>query len=503
MTKPSSKTRLNLASERLGASVLAANDEFFAVKENLIKDAAPIWDPDRYTDHGKWMDGWETRRRRQPGHDWCVVKLAAEGVVSRIIVDTANFTGNFPESCSVEACHVDGDPAIEDLEDAAWETLVPQTELDGDTEHMFPVKWPFRVTHIRLNIFPDGGVARMRILGRIVPDPLQIAGRSLVLSSSRLGGRIVDASDSYFSAPFNLLLDDEPRGMHDGWETRRRRGPGNDWVVLGMAAPGLPTELEISTKYFKGNAPGSCSVEVLPGDVDYEPDLPDDAWLTLLPESTLKPHTDHRFSDLEPTADPVRIVRISIYPDGGLARVRVHGSVGAGEHLTATCLERINSAPEAEAEILLRACCGSDSWVDRVAEARPFTDLEALLATATEAFDHLSDDDWLQAFKAHPEIGRIRAEVARGRRAADWSANEQRGVSGADEEVRERLDKGNAAYRDRFGFIFIISAEARSADEILEALDTRLANSPKQELQNAAREERKIAINRLRRLVTP
>ena len=337
----------------------------------------------------------------------------------------------------------------------------------------------------------------------MVPDPLQIAGRSVLLTSPRLGGRVVDASDSYFSAPGNLLLEDEPRGMHDGWETKRRREPGNDWVVIGLAAPGFPEEVEVSTKYFKGNAPGSCSVEALPGDTDHDPDLPESAWHELLPQTPLKPHTDHRFMDLKTTAEPVRTIRVSIYPDGGLARVRIHGSVATGEHLTAACLDRLNSAPEIEAGVLFRACCGSDTWIEKMADARPFASLDELLERAAQTFDSLATEDWQQAFKAHPEIGKARAEINRGRRAADWSAGEQRAVSAADGATRERLDNANAAYRDKFGFIFIIDAEGRSAEEILSQLEDRLENTPELEMQNAAREERKIAVNRLRRLVTP
>ena len=180
---------IDLAAERLGGRVLAANDEFFAPKENLLKAAAPVWIADKYTDVGKWMDGWETRRRRTPGYDWCIVKLGLPGIVHGVVVDTANFKGNYPEHCEIEACTVDGDPNVEKLEDAGtrWSRLLPKSPLAGDTQNRFEVSYANRVTHLRLKIYPDGGVARLRVHGEVIPDwaAIERAGGEVDLSGGR------------------------------------------------------------------------------------------------------------------------------------------------------------------------------------------------------------------------------------------------------------------------------------------------------------------------------
>ena len=112
---------IDLASDRLGAVVLSATDDFFAPKENLLKASEPLWLPDKYVDTGKWMDGWETRRHRAPDHDWCVIRLGAPGIVRGIVADTAHFKGNFPERCSLEARDAASDDSERWTEDfGAW-----------------------------------------------------------------------------------------------------------------------------------------------------------------------------------------------------------------------------------------------------------------------------------------------------------------------------------------------------------------------------------------------
>ena len=224
---------IDLAAERLGGRVLSANDEFFAPKENLLKAAAPVWIGDRYTDVGKWMDGWETRRRRTPGYDWCIVKLGLSGIVRGVMVDTAYFKGNYPEYCELEACTMDGDPGISKLEDAAarWRPLLPKSGLAGDMQNRFDVSHPDRVTHLRFKIYPDGGVARLRVHGEVVPDWVAIGrtGGEIDLAAVENGGWVIGSSDMFFGSRNNLIQPGRSTGMHDGWETRRRRGPGHDW----------------------------------------------------------------------------------------------------------------------------------------------------------------------------------------------------------------------------------------------------------------------------------
>lgn len=326
---------LDLAAERLGGTVVAANDEFFAPKENLLKPDAPEWREGEYTERGKWMDGWETRRRRTPGHDWCIVRLGAAGVVHGIIVDTSHFRGNYPSHCSIEACAVSGTPSAERLmsDDAGWFEMVPRSPLQGDSANRFTVQDARRVTHLRLNIFPDGGVARLRVHGEVVPQwtRFALAGGEVDLAALENGGWVVACSDMFFGHRQNLILPGRSLFMGDGWETRRRRDEGHDWSVVRLAAPGAIHRIEIDTDHFRGNAPDRCTVEgvsLLGGSLA---DLVDPAlrWHTLLPETKLQPHARHRFEEEVAAVGPITHARLSIFPDGGVARLRLFGTLPA------------------------------------------------------------------------------------------------------------------------------------------------------------------------------
>ena len=203
---------VDLAGERLGASVIYANDDFFAPKENLIKAAKPVWKEDEYTDRGKWMDGWESRRRRTPGHDFAIIRLGARGVVHGVVVDTAFFRGNYPESCSIEGT------ASDNFEDAAWHTILPRTNLKGDSENVFAVEPSLAFTHIRFNIFPDGGVARLRLHGIAVPDWHRAGGleREIDLAAVENGGEVLARSDMFFGPKTNLVMPGSAANMSDG-----------------------------------------------------------------------------------------------------------------------------------------------------------------------------------------------------------------------------------------------------------------------------------------------
>jgi allantoicase len=313
---------VDLANERLGGTVLAANDDFFAAKENLVLERAPVWKEDLYTDRGKWMDGWETRRRREPGHDWCLLRLGLPGVVRGLVVDTAFFRGNFPESFSLEGAELAGDPEPGhnwSERQPGWRELRARTPLAGDTKNEFAVDDAGRVTHLLLRIYPDGGVARLRVMGEVAPDPRRLAAGEVDLAAVENGGRVVDASDMFFGSRHNLIYPDPPRGMHDGWETKRRRGPGHDWAIVALGAAGTIHRAVVDTSHFKGNAPGACSLESSADGV---------AWSELLPLSNLRPHDRRTFSDLVDHA-PARFVRFNIFPDGGVARLRLFGRVAA------------------------------------------------------------------------------------------------------------------------------------------------------------------------------
>lgn len=322
---------IDLAAERLGGRVILANDEFFAPKENLLKASAPLWIEDKYTDVGKWMDGWETRRRRTPGHDWCIVKLGLPGIVHGFVVDTAHFKGNFPEQCEIEACAADGDPVPAQLESAttSWTTLLPKSPLNGDSKNQFGITGSNRVTHLRLKIFPDGGVARLRVRGEVVPDWLAIerAGGEIDLAAVEHGGWVVLSSDMFFGSRNNLILPGRSTGMHDGWETRRRRGPGHDWCIVRLGAAGKIARVEVDTSHFKGNYPESCSLEVCtaPRGLTEPKDLEALPWKEILPRTKLKADSLHTYKDELLASGEATHARFHIYPDGGVARLRIFG----------------------------------------------------------------------------------------------------------------------------------------------------------------------------------
>jgi allantoicase len=317
---------IDLAAERLGGAALLANDEFFAPKENLIRAPAPVWREGEYTERGKWMDGWETRRRRVPGYDWCILRLGCPGIIRGAVVDTSYFTGNFPQSCSIDACAVAGVPdPVRLTSDAGWTEILPNTALQGNTRNTFQVRSEERFTHVRLNIFPDGGVARLRVHGIVAPDWARLVrpGVELDLAALENGGFATAASDMFYGNRQNLLLPGPSSLMSDGWETRRRRGPGNEWVVVRLGARSRVRRVVVDTSHFKGNAPGACSLDAADS---LGEDVPSN-WSELLPRSPLQPHTVHQFIDEVRDTGPATHVRLSIFPDGGVARLRVHGVI--------------------------------------------------------------------------------------------------------------------------------------------------------------------------------
>jgi allantoicase len=320
---------VDLASVRLGGVVMLANDEFFAPKESLLSASDPVWIEGKYTERGKWMDGWETRRRRTPGYDWCIIKLGLPGIVKGVVVDTSFFTGNYPESCSIDACALEGIPGAQELEAAPWRELLGKSLLEGNTKNPFAIASNTRVTHLRFNIFPDGGVARLRVHGEVTPDWDRLRKRGQVdLAAVDHGGRVVAASDMHYGHRHNLIMPGRGVNMGDGWETKRRRGPGNDWVVVKLGRPGTIERIEVDTIHFKGNAPGSCSLEAARAP-DVDDASPDAGWRELLPQTPLQPDMLHVFEDAVQDAGEATHVRLNIFPDGGVSRLRLFGRVTA------------------------------------------------------------------------------------------------------------------------------------------------------------------------------
>ena len=322
----------DLAAERLGGAVLEANDEFFAPKENLLKESRPVFIEGKFTDRGKWMDGWETRRRRTPGYDWCTVRLGLPGILRGIVVDTSFFKGNYPEHFSLEACDLGGQPPYKNeakrLKDAAtrWIEVLPETALKGDSQNLAAIANEQRFTHLRLKIYPDGGVARLRVHGEVMPDAKRISRGEVDLVAVENGGSVVTSSDQFFGEPRNLLMPYRAKNMGDGWETRRRRGPGHDWVILKLGMPGAIRKITVDTAHFKGNFPDSCSMEACHaagGAADAFLAAPH-VWRELLPQTKLSANHRHVFSKLNDVG-PATHVRFNIYPDGGVSRLRLFG----------------------------------------------------------------------------------------------------------------------------------------------------------------------------------
>ena len=307
---------IDLASRALGGAVVAANDESFCAADHLIDPRPPVFSPHTFDHNGQIYDGWETRRRREPGHDWVIVRLAAPGIVREVVVDTAFFKGNYPPHCRVAAARVEGYPSPAELSEVEWVSLVELAALKGDTANVFAVTDGAAYTHVRLEIHPDGGVARLRVHGEVVPDLELLSLVPQDLAALINGGRAVGCSDSFYSSPNNMLMPGLARTTGDGWENRRRRDDGHDWALIQLAAPGKLALAEIDTTHFKFNAPGWA---------DLAGHTPDGQELNLLPKTRLQPDTRHRFR-LRPTHPAVTHVRLNIYPDGGVARLRLIGT---------------------------------------------------------------------------------------------------------------------------------------------------------------------------------
>ena len=323
---------IDLASERLGGAVLFANDDFFAPKENLLKPEAPIFVEGKYTDLGKWMDGWESRRRRTPGFDWCIVRLGLPGVIRGVVIDTSHFKGNYPEAASLEACAIDGLPTTEDLtsDSVEWHEILPRANLNGDSLNPFTLTDDSRWTHLRFKIYPDGGVARLRVYGEVAPDweRLKRIGGEIDLAAVENGGMVLSCSDMFFGHRHNLIMPGRAANMSDGWETKRRRGPGHDWTIIKLGAPGGIRHLEIDTAHFKGNYPESCSLEACNATTLSAEALQDPAfvWKPVLARTRLQAHTRHFFDEVLDVGLASH-VRFNIFPDGGVSRLRIYGTV--------------------------------------------------------------------------------------------------------------------------------------------------------------------------------
>jgi allantoicase len=351
-------TRLpDLASRALGGAVVAAKDEFFAAKENLVLPE-PAAARSEFGHKGKEYDGWETRRRRSPGHDWAVVRLGAPGIVAGVIVDTAFFTGNYPPRITLDGAAIEGHPSVDELLKADWQPLLPMSDLTGDSANAFAVDSDRRVTHVRLNLYPDGGVARLRVHGTVVPDPRLVDAGPFDLAALENGGQVTAVSNEFYGQPTQLIGRGLARSMGEGWETARRRDLGNDWVEVSLACEGVVTLAELDTSYFLGNAPGSAALTGIGPDGE----------IPLLPRTRLQPDTRHRF--VLAAAPAVDRVRLDVFPDGGMARLRLWGRPTAAGR-SALGRRWFDALPDVQALEVLGAAGVLPHEAGRLVGARP------------------------------------------------------------------------------------------------------------------------------------
>lgn len=496
----------DLAAERLGGRVLEANDDFFAPKENLLKEPKPIFIEGKYTLRGKWMDGWESRRRRSPGFDWCLIRLGLAGVIRGVLVDTSFFTGNYPERFSLEGCDLGGRFPYKSekqrlhSEKMEWAQIFPETALKGDSRNLFEVGNEQRFTHLRFRIFPDGGVARLRVYGEVIPDLKTIGRREIDLVAVENGGSVVALSDQHYGAPRNLLMPYRAKNMGDGWETKRRRGPGHDWVILKLGVPGAIHRIIVDTAHFKGNYPDSCSLEAAcaKDQVVDAANAGSLAWEEVLPNAKLKANHRHIFDKIQHSRVATH-VRFRIFPDGGVSRLRLFGRPEIAANPAAS-LNAFNRFSKLKAVTTLIDCCGSRSWAEQMAERRPFAYQSEVFAAADKIWSGLAEKDWLEAFRHHPPIGGKRAKATQSATASRWSAKEQSAAQAVSHEVLKALAAENKRYAEKFGYVFLICATGKSSEEILTALRRRMRDDPQTELRTAAEEQRKITRLRLEKL---
>ncbi len=482
---------VDLASAELGGKAMLCSDDFFAGMENLLKPEPAAFDPNAYTDRGKLMDGWESRRKRVPGHDWCIVRLGAPGTVRVVDIDTAFFLGNHPPFASVYACHAPGATPEHLRDHVDWTAIVPEMPLRRGSSNLALASDAREWTHVKLDIYPDGGVARLRVYGTPTPtsteEPIDLIG-------TLNGGRAVACSDAFFASMDNLLLPHRAPHMGHGWETRRSRPPGEDWIIVRLGQVGRVQRLVADTHHFKGNYPDRCAVDGI-----LWPDAPPHAlvqsrdWSPVSPSTKLHADSAH---NLDVTDEgPWSHLRLRILPDGGVSRLRAFGvPTGGVARSMDPGLARIARATDAE----LHAVCASRRWVEAmrrmISDGGPVSRAH-LYGAAEAAWWQLGDGDWLEAFRGHPPIGATAATLQ------PHQAAEQSGITGADATTRAALTDGNRTYFERFGWIFLVCASGKTAPQMLALLNERLPNDPAAELRIAAGEEAKITRLRLDTLV--
>lgn len=328
MEAPAFTKMIDLAAERLGGHALLCSDDFFAEKENLLKPGRGIFIVDKYTDRGKWMDGWESRRKRGPGHDWCIIELATSGKIHGVDIDTNHFMGNHPPFASLEAANISNKENV-DFDNVQWTEILPKSPLNPGSQHFFEIADKSIYTHLKLHIYPDGGVARLKVYGEVFRDWSKVGEDEEVdLAAATNGAKSILCNDMFFSHMDNLIMPGRGVNMGDGWETKRNRTPNNkDWVIVKLAHEGFIKRILVDTCHFKGNYPDTCMIEGcnVPYDTDFA--TADIDWDMILPQTKLEADHEHYYKNEIVSNKPFTHVRLTIFPDGGVSRMRLWGNI--------------------------------------------------------------------------------------------------------------------------------------------------------------------------------
>lgn len=317
---------LNLADARLGTLALSVTDDWFADVNRLFQHTAPVFRPEVFDGNGKWMDGWEARRKRHEGYDHTIIRLGVAGTIKGVDIDTSFFTGNYPPSASLEACFLEsGDPDAATL----WTEILPAVELQGDKHHLHTIDSNLPYSHLRFNIYPDGGVARLRVHG--VPYKNWAgseAGEIVDLCAALNGGRAIACSDEHYGQMGNIINPGRAAVMAEGWETARRRTPGNDWVIVALGVPGEVDSVLVDTLHYKGNYPDRVSIQAayVKGGTDNQIETQSLFWRDLLPEQKMEMDREHHYAAELQKLGPITHVRLNVFPDGGVSRLRLWGT---------------------------------------------------------------------------------------------------------------------------------------------------------------------------------
>ena len=324
-----STSLINVASCELGTKVIYTTDEFFAPVTRMLQETEAVF-KDEYDENGHWMDGWESRRKRDGENDYCILKLGVTSKISTFLVDTSQFKGNYPLAVSIKGIKSskDDEQFLQEIKDEQWIDLLKQSDLEGDTKQYFDSIDFSELTHLRVDIYPDGGVARFKAFGEICFDDSLFEEENINVLSMRNGARAVHTNNEFFGSLSNILKDDEAINMGDGWETRRRREPGNDWGIIELSNPALIDNIMIDTNFFKGNYADSFSIcsAYLENTTDSSVVTQSMFWEELISSKKLEMDTKHYFSNNDLLHNkPITHIRINIFPDGGVSRLKLFG----------------------------------------------------------------------------------------------------------------------------------------------------------------------------------